>query len=442
MAGWRRRTQEDFEAEIRAHIELEAEQLRAAGVPGDEALAAARRRFGNVTAAQERFHDARRLPLVDALLQDLRYAWRTLQRSPGFAVVVLLTLALGIGSTTAIFSIVDAIVLRGLSYRDPSRLRVIYERSDDGNMRVPSYPTFRDWEAQTASLAGAINGFAFVRGDGVDLPGSDGPERRIAAYVTPGFFRLMGTRPAVGRTFAPDEERPGAARVAVISWELFLSRFGGDPSVLGKSLPVDSMPTTIIGVMPHGFAFPNFAGSGRWIAPALWQPIAVFQATHPQLALRGLHVDSRTVVRLRPGADSARVVAAMRTIQRRLAQEYPVEQGRWTSVALQPLGRALYGDLPSALLLISAAIGLVLLLACANVANLFLVRGSVRVRELAVRSALGAGRWRLARQFLAEALVLACLAGALGVLLAAALVSFVQRAAAERLPFVAELHVN
>jgi putative ABC transport system permease protein len=380
--------------------------------------------------------------LIDAAHQELRYAWRSLTRSPGFALVVVLMLALGIGSITAIFSVVDAIVLRGLPYRDADRLRTVYERSDDGSLRVPSYPTFRDWQQQTASSTDAIEGMAFVRGDGVTLPGSDGPERRISAYVTHGFFQLMGTRPALGRTFAPDEEQLGAPYVAVISWELFQGRFGGDPTVVGKTLEVDSVRTTIIGVMPYAFAFPNFAGGGAWLAPALWQPIAVFQATHPQLTQRGLHVDSRTVIRLHPGADSARAAVVMRTIQQRLAVQYPVEQGRWTFVAFEPLGEQLYGNLPSALLLISAAIGLVLLLSCANVANLFLVRASVRTRELAVRSALGASRWRLARQFLAETLVLGLVGGAMGVLLASALVAFVRRAAAERLPFADALQVD
>ena len=243
-----------------------------------------------------------RLAWIHSAAHELRSAWRTLRRSPGFAVVAIVTLALGIGSTTAIFSIVDMVVLRGLPYREADRLRTVYELSDDGKYRVPSYPTFRDWQAQTVSVADAVEGFAFVRGDGVNLPGSDGPERRIAAYVTPGFFQLMGTRPRLGRTFSAEEDGTGA-RVAVISWELFLDRFGGDAATVGKTIDIDGAPTTIIGVMPHAFAFPNFA-AGSWIAPAVWQPIAVFQATHPQLALRGLHVDSRTVVRLRAGVDS------------------------------------------------------------------------------------------------------------------------------------------
>jgi putative ABC transport system permease protein len=363
-------------------------------------------------------------------------------RSPAFATVVILVLALGIGSITAIFSVVDAIILRGLPYRDADQLRAVYERSDDGNRRLPSYPTFRDWQQQIASSADAIAGVAFVRGDGVTIPNATEPERRIAAYVTPGFFQLMGTRPALGRTFVADEEQPGASPVAVISWDFFQNRHGGDASIIGRTVSVDSVPTTVIGVMPYAFAIPNFAGGGAFATPALWQPVAPYQAMHPELMQRGLHVDSRTIFRLRPGTDSSHAAVVMRTIQQRLAAEYPAEQGRWTLIEFEPLAQHLYSDLPSALLIISAAIGFVLLLSCANVANLFLVRASVRARELAVRSALGASRWRLARQFFAETLLLGLIGGALGVALSSVLVSLVRRFAADRLPFADALHID
>jgi putative ABC transport system permease protein len=379
---------------------------------------------------------------LESGMRDARYALRTLRRSPAFSIVALLTLALGIGSTTAAFSVVDNVVLRGLPYRDPSRLQTVYERSDEGGFRVPSYPTFRDWQAQSASVSSAIEGMAYVRGDGIQLPLHGSTERRIGAYVTPGFFALMGTRPLLGRGFLPDEERLGAAPVAVLSYDYFVEEFGGNPATIGKVIDVDSVPTTIIGVMPHAFAYPNFAGSSSFLGPSMWQPLTVFERTHPQLGFRGLHVDSRALLRLRSGTDSARAATAMRTIGLRLAAEYPVEQAHWASIAIQPIASEMFGGLRSALAIISSAIALVLLLACANVANLMLTRASARRQEMTIRAALGAGWWRLARQLLAEALVLAIGAGALGLVLAYVLVGYVRGAATSQLPFASELSVD
>jgi len=374
--------------------------------------------------------------------QDFRDALRALRRAPAFSIVAVLLLALAIGSATATFSVVDAILVRGLPYANASRLQTVYERSEDGALRVPSFPTFKDWRAQGAAVRDAIDGFAFVRGDGVLIATAEEPEHQIAAYVTPGFFQLIGTRPEIGRTFAPGEEDPGAPRVAVVSHAFFERRFGSKASeAIGKTITVDSMPTTIIGVMPRGFAYPNFGGTG-WVPPALWQPISVFQATHAALSLRGLHVDSRALLRLRSGADSARVSTAMHTIQQRLASDYPVEQAHWTAITMQGLSEALFGQLGQTLLLISGAIVLVLLLACANVANLLLVRNSIRARELAVRSALGAGAWRLARHLLTEAGVIAVVAGVAGAGLGAAIVKLLRPYAAQRLPFATDITVD
>ena len=229
---------------------------------------------------------------------DLRETIRALRRAPVFTAVAVLTLSLAIGSAAALFSVVDAVFVRGLPYPAADRLQTIYERSDDASLRVPSYPTFLDWQAQGSTMRGTIEGLAFVRGDGVLIPGKDGPERQIAAFVTPGFFELMGTRPFIGRLLATDDETPGSPRVAVISYDFFTRRFGGDRSVLGSTISIDSVPTRIIGVAQRGFAYPNFAGTGNWLPPVVWQPIAVFQATHTALTKRGLHVDSRALVRL------------------------------------------------------------------------------------------------------------------------------------------------
>ena len=366
-------------------------------------------------------------------MSSLRLALRALRRTPGFTSVAVLTMALAIGSTTAVFSVVDAVVLHGLPYPHADRLRAIYERNEDGSERVPSFPTYSDWQAAATSVRDVIDALAFVRGDGL-LIGA-GPERQIGAFVTPGFFRLMETPSLLGRVFLPEEERPGGPPVAVLSYDFFMRRFGGDRAIVGKLVPFDNVPTTIVGVMPRGFAYPNFGGGG-WLPPAAWQPIAAYQAAHPApLTKRELHVDSRTILRLRPGADSAGATAAMRTIAQRLALEYPHEQGHWTSVALRSLSDELFGRLWSTLALIAGAIALVLLLACASVANLLLIRGSVRAQDYAVRAALGAGPWRIARQPLEEAMLIALGGGVLGVLFARGLVSFARPFAAQRLPF-------
>ena len=367
-------------------------------------------------------------------LRDLRHAARALGRAPAFAAIAIGTLALGIATATAAFSVLDTVVWRGMPYRDAGRLRTIFEHADDGNARTPSYPTFLDWQAQ-AVRSPAIAGLAFVRGDVVSLPGARDDDRQLVGYVSPGFFRLMGGAPLLGRAFAADEEQPGSAPVAILSYDLFIDRFGGDPSVVGRVVDLDSIPTTVIGVMPRAFAFPNFGGDA-WAPARLWQPIADFAATHPDvLTRRGLHVDSQTIVRLRSGVDSSQAVSAMATIERRLAATYPADQAHWTTVELQSMSSALFGGVPRALELIAGAVVLVMLLACANVATLFLIRAGGRARDTAVRSALGASRWQVARLPTLEAVLTIAAAGAVGVLGAAALVGFTGHSLAHLLPF-------
>ncbi len=380
--------------------------------------------------------------VAEHLIRDLRHALRTLARSPGFTAVAVLTLALGIACTTAAFSVVSPILLRGQPYRNSNELRTIYERRDDGAERTPSYPTYQDWQTQIASAGSAIAGLAFIRGDAVTLPGPDKDTRIIAAYVTPGFFSVVGATPFLGRTFRPDEEARGGPPVAVISYDLFLDRFGGDRTVIGRAVDLDSVPTTIVGVMSRGFAYPNFGGN-YWVPAKIWEPIQVFEARNPAvLTLRGLHVDSRTLVRLRAGVDSATAVSAMHVIAQRLAAEYPGDQAHWTGAELQSMSSELFGDLPKSLLLVSGAILLVLLLACANVANLFLVRSAGRGRELAVRVALGAGRGRIVSQLFTEALVLALAAGVLGAALASAIVGYARHTLGALLPMSDRLAVD
>jgi hypothetical protein len=173
-------------------------------------------------------------PVFEGVARDTTYAFRTLGRSPVFTAVVVLTLALGIGTSTAVFSVADAVLVRGLPYRDSGKLMAVYEADERGHFRAPSFPTYEDWQAQVASAAGAIDGLAFVRGSAFSIPGVDGPAQKIAAYVTPGFFSMMGTNPILGRAFRADEERPGAQAVAVLSYDFFIQQYGGDGAVLGK----------------------------------------------------------------------------------------------------------------------------------------------------------------------------------------------------------------
>jgi predicted permease len=430
----------EVDEEIRFHLATDAEHRMRAGASAKDAATSARRQFGNPTYVAESVRYAAGTRHLDAIAQDIRYALRSLRRAPAFTLLAVATLAIGIGSSTAVFSVVDAIVLRGLPYRDAGRLHAIYEVSDQGNIRTPSYPTFEDWKTQSASFSDAVEGIAFIRGDGVRI--DDDPERRIVAFVSSGFFGVAASRAAVGRTFAPDEESAGAPPVGVISWSLFMERFGGDASaVIGRTIRVDGEPVTVIGVMPHAFALPNFGGSG-WIMPSLWRPLEPQRNAMPQLALRGLHVDSRTIVRLKPGADSAAVASAMRTVQQRLAAEYPVEQAHWTGVSLEPVSRQVYGTRRQQLTMVFGAVALVLLLACVNISNLFLVRASVRARELAVRAALGASRLRIARQLFAESLFIAMVAGAAGAVLAAMLVGAARGSASRLIPFAEALDVG
>ena len=364
-------------------------------------------------------------------MDSFRHAIRSLARSPGFAIVSILTLALGIGATTAVVSVVDHVLLHALPFRDADRLVLLLERDAHGAMRTPSAPTAHDWR-NDPGVRSAFDGISFVRGDGVLLGIGEGAERAAAAYVGPEFFTLIGARPILGRTLVADDHRPGAPPVIVISSELWHRRFGGDPGIVGHTLAVDSVPSTIVGVMPAGATWPDFA--------SIWESVS--QYTHQDiLTRRGLHADSRTIGRLRPGIDSARAMAAMRAIEARLGQDYPADQARW-SAALQSLRTAIVGDVGPMLLMLAAAAALVLLLACANVGNLLLVRLSTRARELAVRSALGASRGRLVRQLLGESALLAVTGGVLGTLLAAFAIDLARTLPPNRLPRVQELSVD
>ena len=362
---------------------------------------------------------------------DPRLAIRSLRRSPGFTVVAGLTLALGITVTTTIASVADHVLVRGLPFRESRRLVMMLEGDRHGALRTPSAPTSRDWSADP-TVAQALDGVTFIRGDGVSLDVGDVSETVGCAFVTPEFFPLLGARALRGRVLGPDDHRRGAPAVAVLSHKLWISRFSGDPAIVGRIVRIDSVPTTIVGVLPTGAVYPPFAD--------LWMSVSRY--THSDvLERRGMHADSRTMGRLRPGVDSARAVTLMRTVGTRLASAYPAEQAGWMP-AMVPMQTEIVGNVQPMLLALAGTAGVILLLVCANVAGLLFARGLGRTRELAVRRALGASRGRVLAELLTESLVLALAGGIVGALLTAASLGLVKRFVGSRLPRVDELTVD
>jgi putative ABC transport system permease protein len=333
------------------------------------------------------------------LWQDLQYGFRLLRKSPGFSLIAALALALGIGANSAIFSFVNGILLRPLPFEDPDRLLVIRERSKVLEGMSVAYPNFLDWRDQNQSF----EQIAAVRNAGYNLTYESNAERVQAAQVSAGLWPALGARPALGRAFSEDEDRVGGNRVVMLSHALWHRLFAGDPAVLDRNLTLNGQPFTIIGVMPPSFQFPNRA--------ELWVPIGIFS---DRMMERGNHPGIFAIARLKPNVSLEQAQTDMDAVAVRLEEQYP-QTNTGNRVSITPMFQQVVGPVQSYLWFLLGAVGFVLLIACANVANLLLARAATRQKEIALRTALGAPRGRIIRQLLTES---ALLAGALGLALA------------------------
>jgi putative ABC transport system permease protein len=404
----RRRSTDDFSSEIQSHLEHEADRLREDGMNEKDAEFAARRQFGNVTRAQEQYYESGRWLLLDHLRQDVRFALRLLLRTPVVTFAIVATIALGTGVASAIFSLVHAVVLRPLDYRSPDRLVQLYESGhrDGGEADWVALPNFRDWRDKNH----VFQEMAAYRYSLVTLTGGEGAASMLGLECTDRLFSVLGVQPLLGRTFAPGDDRPGRDRVVVISHAMWQQRFHSDPRVIGRALVVNGQPHAVIGVMPETFSFPNTIPGGRIVPIDLWTPM---QSPDND---RGSH-NYWAVARLGEGITIEKARAEMTTIADNLARQYP-ETNKDFTVTVQPLQTYVAGTARQALLLLLSAIGVVLLLMCANITNLLLSRAEARRREMALRQALGAGRVRLVTQTLTESVVLALGGAAAGLAVA------------------------
>ena len=396
----RRRRDEEIGEEVREYARLVAEEKERAGMTAQESRRAAAIEVGGVEQVVEEVRDVRLGTFLATIAADVRYALRALARSPGFAAAAILALALGIGATTAIFSVVSSVLLRPLPYREPGRLAVILHRRT--NPVAPA--NFFDWrrEAKSFETMGAAELWV------PNLSGGSRPESVAAVRMSADVFRMLGVAPLHGRVFLPEEEQAGRERVAVLGYRLWQRSFAADPRIVGKVVRLDGEACTVVGVMPRSFEFPPFWATGT----QLWAPIVLA----PRASSREGQ-SLRIFARLAPGVELAAARAEIAAITARLEKQYP---GTNREVTVESLQETVVGDVKPALLVLLGAVLGVLLIACANVAHMLLARAAAREKEVAIRSALGAGRRRMIRQLLTESVVLAILGGAAGVLLAAA----------------------
>ncbi|MBZ5706329.1 MAG: ABC transporter permease [Acidobacteriia bacterium] len=378
------------------------------GETRDQAEISARRELGNVSLVKEVTRDTWGWTSLERLMQDLRYGLRMLVRSPGYTAIAILTLALGIGANTALFSVINGVLLNPLPLPEPNQLVTLHESKPNFDRGSISYPNFLDWQRENHTFSS----MAIARAYAFSLTGMGEAEQVNGEFLSSDFFPLLGVKPVIGRTFAPGEDRVGAGPIALISAGLWQRKFGGTPDVLGKNMMLDARDYTIIGVIPASFhlAIPGFRDREVYVPIGQW--------TNNLLLTRGAGLGIHGIGRLQPGVSIDQAQADMDGVTRNLAAAYP-DADKGIGAKLVPLKQQMVGEVRPFLLVLLGAVGCVLLIACVNVANLLLARSIGRAREFAIRAALGASRARVVRQLLTESVLLALAGGLLGLLLAA-----------------------